>query len=100
MKANKTLSLIAGIMLLLAVPSIWPYGFYQFLRWIVSVSAVFNAYQTYKINLKGWSVVMIVVAILFNPIAPIYLDKGVWVLIDVVVAITMFVLSQKFKKHE
>lgn len=86
-------------MLLLAIPSVWPYGFYQLLRWVVSITGVFNAYQTYKINLKGWSVAMVVVAILFNPIAPVYLDKGMWVLIDIVVAVTMFVLYQKFKKH-
>ncbi len=91
---------MVGVMLLLAIPSIWSYGFYQLLRWVVSASGVFNAYQAYKINLKGWSVAMVVVAILFNPIAPIYLDKGMWVFIDIAVAVAMFVLSQKFRNHE
>lgn len=85
-------------MLLLAIPSIWPYGFYQLLRWIVSVTGIFNVYRTYQMNLISGSVVMVFVTILFNPIAPITFSKGIWVLIDLAVAVIMFVLVPKFKE--
>lgn len=97
MKINKTLSIISGIMLLLAIPSMWPYGFYQLLRWVVSVVAISNAYQTYKLNLEQWTITMIAIAILFNPIAPITFLKGTWVLFDLITAVVMFVMASKFK---
>lgn len=84
-------------MLLLAIPSVWPYGFYQLLRWVVSIVALSNAYQINKLNLKGWMVTMVAVAILFNPIAPITFSKGTWIFFDLVSAIIMFILSSKFK---
>jgi hypothetical protein len=99
MKINKILSIISGVMLLLAIPSMWPYGYYQLLRWVVSISGAFNAYQIYKSKLNGWMVVMVATAILFNPISPITMSKGTWVLIDVIVAIIMFIVSTKFKKE-
>jgi len=102
MKINKTLSLISGILLLLAIPSIWPYGYYQLLRWVVSLTGIFNAYRTYKLNLNGWTVTMIVVAVFFNPIAPLTFEKGTWILIDLATTFVMFVLMPEFKevKHE
>lgn len=84
-------------MLLLAVPSIWPYGYYQLLRWVVSVSGLFNAHNTYKRKQNGWTVIMILVAIVFNPISPLAFEKGVWVIVDIVVAIIMFVFLSKNK---
>ena len=99
MKINKILSIIAGAMLLLAIPSMWPYGYYQLLRWVVSVVGISNAYQTYKLKLNGWMITMVAVAILFNPIAPLTFSKETWVIFDLVVAIIMFVVSSKFKKE-
>lgn len=99
MKFNKTLSIISGIMLLLAIPSMWPYGYYQIIRWVVSITGVSVAHEAYQKKLMGWAVTMIIVAILFNPIAPIYLAKGTWILIDIVVAILMFSVSKKFKNE-
>ena len=86
-------------MLLLAIPSMWPYGYYQLLRWVVSVVGISNAYQTYKLKLNGWMITMVAVAILFNPIAPLTFSKETWVIFDLVVAIIMFVVSSKFKKE-
>jgi len=92
---NENASLVAGVMLLLAIPSIWPYGYYQLLRWVVSGVAAYNAYGAYYAKKQNWMLVMIGVAILFNPIAPFFLDKETWVVLDIVTAITMFVFSRK-----
>lgn len=98
MKVNKILSIVVGIMLLLAIPSIWPYGYYQLLRWAVSIIGISNIYQTYKLRLNGWMITMIAVTVLFNPIAPLTFSKGTWILFDLVVAFIMFVIAYEFKK--
>ncbi len=91
------IALVVGIMLLLAVPSIWPYGYYQLLRWIVTGSAVYLAYQKHELGSKFWMWLMIAVAILFNPIFPFFLDKGVWAFLDLIAA-GIFFLSTKQKE--
>ena len=91
-KYKKILSIIAGIMLLLAIPSIWPYGYFQILRWIVTGTAVYNGYIAHKIHNGFWLWTMIIIAVLFNPIAPIHLDKEIWMIIDLVTA-SLFITS-------
>lgn len=95
----KTLSVIAAIMLLLAVPSIWPYAYFQILRWVVAIVAALNAYRAYEHNKTEWVVLMVGTAILFNPVAPIHLSKDTWVVLDIAAAILMFVAAKKLA-HE
>lgn len=96
-KYKKTLSIIAGAMLLLAIPSIWSYGYFQILRWVVAIAAGFNAYVAYKVDKQVWLWIMAVIVILFNPIAPIHLTKEIWVVIDIIAAI-LFFTSLKYIK--
>ncbi|MFA5360675.1 MAG: DUF6804 family protein [Candidatus Paceibacterota bacterium] len=92
-KYKNIASIIVIVMLLLAIPSgIWPYGYYQILRWVVTGAALFILWITYELKKKTWLWIMGVIAILFNPIAPIYLDKGTWVVIDLIVA-ALFLIS-------
>lgn len=91
----KILSIVAGVMLLLAIPSIWAYAYFQILRWIVTIAAVLNAYHAHNTEKNGWAMVMGGVAILFNPIAPIFLSKELWVMLDVVTSILMFISVKK-----
>ena len=88
------LAIISAIALLLAIPAIWPYAYYQLLRWLIAGSAIFIAYLAYNLNKQGWIWLMVAIAILFNPISPIHLDKETWMIIDVVVAI-IFIISLK-----
>jgi len=84
-------TILAGIMLLLAIPSIWPYGYFQILRWVVTGVAVYNSYIFYELKKSQWMFIMIVIAILFNPIAPIFFQKQTWVILDLIASILMFV---------
>ena len=54
MKAEKILALAAAVMLLLAIPSIWPYGYFVILRWVVAGSAAYIAYLAYEANRTAW----------------------------------------------
>jgi hypothetical protein len=83
-------SSISIAMLLLAIPPIWPYGYYTLLRWVVCGTSLFIAYTAYELNRKFWMWFIGLVAVLFNPLMPVYLDKETWVVIDVVVAIAVF----------
>lgn len=92
------ITIITGIMLLLAIPPIWPYEYYQILRWIVMGVAIYNTYTANKQNKTQWTFTMGAIAILFNPIFPIYLQKEIWVILDLITSILMFVSIAKIKK--
>jgi hypothetical protein len=83
-------SLVAGILLVLAILNIWPYDFYIILRWIVCGVAIYNAFKYYEANLTGWVFVFGALAFLFNPLFPIYMNKSAWVGIDLIAAIIFF----------
>lgn len=78
-----------GIFLLGALGS-WPYAYYQLLRWVVCGVAAYTAYLGFEMGNKGWGWLMIAIAVLFNPMAPIYLAKGTWAVLDVITAILFF----------
>lgn len=96
----KLLAIAAGVLLLLAIPSIWPYAYFQILRWVVTVAAILNAYRAYELKKTEWTVMMAGTAILFNPIAPIFLAKGTWVVLDIIAAALMFISVKKLAHKE
>ena len=72
-----------------------PYGYYNMSRIIVCFSSVYFAYKLKdkKNILITW--VFIVLAILYNPIIPIYFnDKFIWIGINIPTAL-MFYLNRK-----
>lgn len=83
-------AVISIFLLLLAIPRL-PYGYYIFLRWAVSATALFSAWAAYECKRKFWVFVMGGVAILFNPIIPVHLTKETWIVIDFIVAIVFLV---------
>ena len=99
MKAEKILALAAAVMLLLAIPSIWPYGYFVILRWVVAGSA-YIAYLAYEANRTAWIWTMAIVAILFNPIFPVHLTKEIWIVIDLAVAIIFLSFALIGKKRK
>jgi len=98
-KIKNIVAISASAVLLLAIPSIWPYGFFEVLRWVVAGSAAYMAYSAHTISRNVWMLLMIFIVILFNPIAPIHLTKDIWVVIDTAVAgifiISIFKLKSK-----
>lgn len=94
----KNICIICGILLLIAIPNWLPYGFYIFLRCVISISSIFLAVEFNKKQNNGWLYTFGLIAILFNPIIPIYLDKSIWVLIDLVVVVLFFISIKSIKK--
>jgi len=92
-------AVIIAFLLLIAVLPL-PYGYYIFLRWITCGMAIFTAYIAYQWEAK-WAVwVFVPIAILFNPVVPIHLDKETWVIIDIIVAIIFLVSMFKVRVKE
>src|SRR5262245_9189301 len=72
--------LAAVVMLGFAVTGKHPYSFYILLRWVccaVFAISAFTAYKLYR-DLWVWVWVFGVLALLFNPILPLHLQRGTW----------------------
>lgn len=89
---------IAAIVFLLLAIFPWPYGYYVFLRWVVFLASGFLVYLAHNLGKIGWVVLFALIAILFNPLVRVSLDREVWFLIDLLVA-GFFVISLPLVKH-
>jgi hypothetical protein len=66
----------------------WPYGYYMLLRVVVAAAALLVAgliYQQAK-SFTVWFGLFLIVAIIFNPILPLHLTRGVWSILNVAAA--------------
>lgn len=93
-------SKIATIVLLVAVIPVWPYFFYQALKLVVFGSAAFSVYLYHKEKNKRWMLIMIGIAIVFNPINPLYFGHFIWSVVDIVAAILFFKSPKYFKNND
>ena len=82
---------LVPIALLFVATERMPYGYYTFTRATVCGFASFLAFVGWKDSVESriWSVIFGCIAILFNPIIPIYLSRGTWRGFDVGVAIIL-----------
>lgn len=94
--------LFASLLLVLALFH-WPYGYYTFLKIIVTGVAVYYGYFMHtvlgKYNFWFWGLVF--VAIVFNPFIQIYLyEKKYWGVADIIAAcyFAIFVIKYRIKK--
>jgi hypothetical protein len=79
-------------MLVFAIPTGLPYGYYILLRWIICASSAYIAYLAAEQEKKLLIYIYGALAIVFNPIFQLYLGKDIWVIVDGV-AILLFIIS-------
>ena len=97
------LFLIPAALLLLALADM-PSGYYVLMRIIVCLASAIVAYGGYKRDgsVNGTVILFGLMAILFNPIIPVYLhDRDIWAPIDVIGAIVFVIKGFVWKntKH-
>ncbi len=92
-------SKIAGVLLLIAMIPIWPYFFYQFLKLVVFGAAIHSVYLYHKEKNTKWVVIMVIIAIIFNPINPLYFGHFLWSIVDFIVAAIFFNSAKKHAVH-
>ena len=97
---QRIVAIIAGVMLLIAMLSVWPYGYYQLNRVVVFLAGVYLAYSAYKLQKENWAWALGITAVVFNPFMPLHMAKGSWAILDLVAGIT-FLMSVKLfsEKH-
>ncbi len=91
MDTDRTLLRVADIIaiavLLAAIPDgVWPYAYFVFLRWITAAAAIYTVVDAYSRGRTVWVIVFVLGAIVFNPLAPIHMEKGMWVILDLLLA--------------
>ncbi|GAI91013.1 unnamed protein product [marine sediment metagenome] len=86
--------IILSIFMLFGAIAEWPYGYYILLRWITCIASILVAFQAFEKNIDWAKVVFIVIAILFNPLAPIYLSRSTWIPLDIITAM-LFIFAMK-----
>ncbi|MEX0998373.1 MAG: DUF6804 family protein [Thermodesulfobacteriota bacterium] len=91
--------ILLAVALLLGSLGDHPYGYYQLLRWVVSIVAFYSAYIAFQNGSSAWIWILIAIGVLFNPIRPFYLDRGTWLILDIVsaVVLTIFIISGRKK---
>ena len=82
----RVLKLITSGMLFIAIFQL-PYGYYNLLRLAVTASSGISSFNAYKNKNIGTAIIFAIICLLFNPLFPIYLDKGTWFPIDIIVGI-------------
>lgn len=98
----RVLAAVAALLFLAAAPM--PYGFYTFLKIVVFLSAGYMAYQGYLARKSGiWPWLWGIVAIVFNPVVVITMEKEIWMAVDIltgaVFALVAFRAFQQEKKR-
>lgn len=76
--------MIFAIILLLLAELKMPYVFYQLLRLVVFLLTLPTILKYQSRNTKWY--IHVVIAIIFNPIAPIYFERTEWQIIDLITA--------------
>lgn len=69
-----------------------PNGYYTFLRFAVTIISLIFARKYYNENKQIWTWIFGTLAVVFNPLVPIELNKQIWEIIDFVTA-TIFLIS-------
>lgn len=94
----------AGMLVAALAP--WPYAYYRLLRWVVFVCCGLIAYQSYeRRGFSPWLVGLVATGVLFNPIVPVHLTRGIWAPIDLGAAVFLIAhwwieTKRSTEKHE
>lgn len=78
-----------------------PYGYYQLLRLVVLVAAAFLAFEGWRRGSHLAVIAFGLLALIYNPIAPLHLKREIWELVNIgtaaifLVALAVFELRQR-----
>lgn len=94
----KQLLLICAGLMFIGIINL-PIGYYTLLRIIVTIGSVAVVVSEYEKGLNFWVITFGLIAILFNPLIPIYLnDKSAWIPIDIIGGIIFVIKSFEVKQ--
>jgi len=79
------------------------YEYYTLLRFVVCVATAYGIFLAVRFKKISWVWVFGIIAVLFNPLFPISLERNTWSVIDVTTAILLVVsifLFRDIKSHD
>jgi hypothetical protein len=88
--------LVTVPLLVFAVIEKHPYSFYTVLRWVCCVVFAYSTFIALHTNRDKWIGVFGILAVVFNPIVPVHLQRGTWQVIDLLAAATIVVAAVVF----
>lgn len=77
--------LLPAIVMLIISQFDWPYGYYQILRVLVAFTALILTSIYYEAGRERWYLYA-GIAVLFNPLIPIHLERAAWAVLDFITA--------------
>ena len=83
------LNKIVAVLLLIALLPL-PYAYFQLLRIVVTIVAAIYAYSFYEDNQMPKAIIFGVIVLIWNPIFPIFMDKSVWLILDIIGAVIFY----------
>lgn len=96
----RVLLLICAGLFFLAMANL-PIGYYTFLRIVVTIGAGLAAIHEYENEINFWVLAFGLIAILFNPFIPIYLnEEELWMPIDFLAGVLFTIKSFTYKVKE
>jgi len=87
----------AALLLALSLLPFWPSGYHVLLTYIVGITAVLMVVRAQEIRSQQWMMSWIVIAVLYNPIAPLRLPLSFQQLLNLVCAILFFIGIRRFR---
>ena len=94
----KLLKLFVSIILLLCLIDM-TYGYYQFVRFAVTLGFAYLAYSAIEQTNKNEVFIYIALAVLFQPFFKIALGRIIWNIVDLIVGISL-IISLFYKKNK
>lgn len=91
----RILSLGSAVLLFLGVME-FPYGYYTFLRIFICIFSAFLVLTLSRLKndrAKPFLIVFVIIAILWNPLIPVYLSKAVWIPLDLIGGLIFLIFS-------
>lgn len=77
-----------------------PIEYYTFLRILISIGALLVLYNTLSFKQHYFSILFLIILILFNPVFPIYMyRKSIWIPIDTITGV-LFLLINFIERKE
>jgi RsiW-degrading membrane proteinase PrsW (M82 family) len=67
------------------------YGYFTLLRFVVCLVTAYCAVLTHSQKDEEWTWIFGAIAVLFNPIMPLHMNRQIWIVIDVLVAAVLIV---------
>ena len=89
--------IIASIILLVFAILPLPYGYYTLLRLVVCLTAIFLAWFSYKKQRVRWVWIMGLIALVFNPVVPLYFGREFWTFVDLGAVVVFLIFLKKSK---